>query len=99
MLKQEGNALIRRFDRELLRIEPWGENSFRVRATKNGVLLDNEDFALEKVPEVSAKIEINGTRASIVNGKIRCEVFPSGKIRFLNQKGEVLLEEYDRESF
>ncbi len=99
MLKQEGNALIRRFDRELLRIEPWGENSFRVRATKNGVLLDNEDFALEKVPEVSAKIEINGTRASIVNGKIRCEVFPSGKIRFLNQKGEVLLEEYDRNRF
>ena len=99
MLKQEGNALIRRFDRELLRIEPWGENSFRVRATKNGVLLDNEDFALEKVPEVSAKIEINGTRASIVNGKIRCEAFPSGKIRFLNQKGEVLLEEYDRNRF
>ena len=61
MLKQEGNALIRRFDRELLRIEPWGENSFRVRATKNGVMLDNEDFALEKVPEVPAKIEINGT--------------------------------------
>ena len=63
------------------------------------MLLDNEDFALEKVPEVSAKIEINGTRASIVNGKIRCEVFPSGKIRFLNQKGEVLLEEYDRNRF
>ncbi len=99
MLKQEGNALIRRFDRELLRIEPWGENSFRVRATKNGVMLDNEDFALEKVPEVPAKIEINGTRASIVNGKLRCEVFPSGKIRFLNQKGEVLLEEYDRNRF
>ena len=99
MLKQEGNALIRRFDRELLRIEPWGENSFRVRATKNGVMMDNEDFALEKVPEVPAKIEINGTRASIVNGKLRCEVFPSGKIRFLNQKGEVLLEEYDRNRF
>ena len=99
MLKQEGNALIRRFDRELLRIEPWGENSFRVWATKNGVMLDNEDFALEKVPEVPAKIEINGTRASIVNGKLRCEVFPSGKIRFLNQKGEVLLEEYDRNRF
>ncbi len=99
MLKQEGNALIRRFDRELLRIEPWGENSFRVRATKNGAMLDNEDFALEKVPEVPAKIEINGTRASIVNGKLRCEVFPSGKIRFLNQKGEILLEEYDRNRF
>lgn len=33
IFSQHGNALERRFRGELLRIEPWGEKSFRVRAT------------------------------------------------------------------
>ena len=31
-LSREGHALICRFDGETLRIDPWGENSLRVRA-------------------------------------------------------------------
>ena len=31
---QEGNALVYQYDSETLRIEPWGENSLRVRASK-----------------------------------------------------------------
>ena len=34
MLRQEGNKLYRRQDKELLLIEPWGKNSLRVRATQ-----------------------------------------------------------------
>ena len=35
MIWRENNALCRRFDKELLRIEPWGTDSLRVRATQN----------------------------------------------------------------
>lgn len=31
---QEGNALVYQYDSETLRVEPWGENSLRVRASK-----------------------------------------------------------------
>ncbi|NLJ69747.1 MAG: hypothetical protein GX341_10545, partial [Firmicutes bacterium] len=34
MLRQVGNQLFRRYDKELLCIEPWGRNSLRVRATQ-----------------------------------------------------------------
>lgn len=100
MLRQENNRLLRRSDAELLCIEPWGENSFRVRASLQPDILPNEDFALLPEPdEIPAQISINGNRASIINGKLRCEVFPSGKLGFYNQKGEPLLEEYDRNRF
>ena len=44
-MKQEGNALVYRWDAEALRIEPWGENSLRVRAVVLGEVEDT-DFAL-----------------------------------------------------
>ncbi|MDF2988270.1 MAG: family 31 glucosidase [Eubacterium sp.] len=100
MLKKDNNRLLRRSDSELLCIEPWGESSFRIRASLQSDILLNEDFALlSKESEITARISINGNRATIVNGKLRCEVLPSGKLRFYNQKGELLLEEYDRNRF
>lgn len=71
MLYTEGNKLFRRFDEELLCIEPWGKNSLRVRATPQAALLDNEDFALLPAAPCEAEITVNGTRASITNGCIR----------------------------
>lgn len=100
MLYTEGNKLFRRFDEELLCIEPWGKNSLRVRATPQAALLDNEDFALLPAVPCEAEIAVNGTRASITNGCIRCDVLPSGKLRFLRaDTGVLLLEEYDRNRF
>ena len=99
MFQVDGGTLLRRFDSELLCIEPWGENSLRVRATHQAHLLGSEDFALLPAKEAAAKIEVDGARASIANGTLRCEVFPSGKLRFSRQDGTVLLEEYDRNRF
>ena len=83
LLYAEENRILRRFDEELLCIEPWGANSLRVRATVQGELLADEDFALlPEHAETKAQITVNGTRAGIVNGKLRCDVFPSGKLRF-----------------
>ena len=98
MLWKEENRLLRRFDRELLIIEGFGENGLRVRATAGG-FMDDSNYGLVYGEGHPAQVEINENRGRITNGKITCEVFPSGKLRFLNQKGELLLEEYDRNRF
>lgn len=93
--KVEGNILIRQYDCEKLRIEPWGENSFRIRSTKQAELINN-DWALLPQESCNVKITINGNEASIENGKIRANIDDGGKITFYNQMGDVLLEEYVR---
>ena len=79
MLYTERNKLFRRFDEELLCIEPWGKNSLRVRATPQAALLDNEDFALLPAAPCEAEIAVNGTRASIINGCIRWQAALSAR--------------------
>lgn len=87
-----GNALIREYDSEILRVEPWGKNSLRVRATKNAAL-NGEDWALLPPEKCRAQVKVEGKRAAIVNGKIRAELNEFGWLTFFNQKGEKLLEE------
>src|SRR5450759_643091 len=97
MLRQEQNRLIREFDSETLWIEPWGENSLRIRVTKMARMpMPEEEWALLPLKQTEAKITINGDEASITNGKITAFVTGTGKIIFLNQKGKVLLEEFHR---
>ena len=96
MLRQEGNKLYRRNDKELLLIEPWGNNSFRVRATQRHEFIPEDNSALLAPEPSDVKIEIRGKQAEITNGKLTCTVTDTGVLRFTNQKGELLLEEYDR---
>ncbi len=80
-------------------IEPWGKNSLRVRATCT-LDMDPEDWALLPLEgEQTAEIRIDGQTASITNGKITAVYSEGGALKFLNQKGETLLEEqwYTRE--
>ena len=91
-----GNRLVYHYDAEKLWIEPWGENSFRVRATKQAEM-PKEDWALERVEEKSpSQAVIEEHQASLTNGKIKVVISKYGKMTFYNQKGEVLLEEYLR---
>ncbi len=94
--EQKGNALCYRYEAERLVIEPWGENSLRVRATKMAEM-PQEDWAL-LAPETpgTPQITVREDGAEIVNGKLRAELNLIGKLTFYNQKGEVLLEEYVR---
>jgi len=87
---------------ETVRIEGWGENALRVRMTENHGFIA-EDWALteEVSHDASAYVEVRPTVsggeetiAVIENGKIRAEMTEMGRIRFLNDKGDVLLKEY-----
>ncbi len=92
--------LLRCYDSEKVLIEPWGENSLRVRATY-GPDIQGEDWAL--LPQEACKAEMrisdDGLTAFIANGKIKAEYSVGGKLTFSNDKGEILLQEYYRKIF
>ena len=84
-------------DGEKIWIEPWGENSLRVRSVRMGEILDT-DFALLPPKPCTAEIEIGEETASITNGKIKAVIElddwrRTHRIGFYNQKGELLLKE------
>lgn len=101
MLWIEEMGLIRRNDKELLRIEPWGKNGLRVRATQLNRFQDNEVGALLEKQEYSTdtEISIQEDTAVIRNGKIRCEVLCTGKLKFYNYRNELLTEECYRNRY
>jgi len=97
MLKKEENRLLRRFDKELLCIEPWGKNSFRVRATQRHEFNPEDDIsALLPQYICKASIKEEGTSTFIQNGDLICELTKTGKLRFIKADGKLLLEEYER---
>ncbi len=92
ILTKNGNALERRYGAELLRIEPWGKNGLRVRATPQG-RLSGKNRALLDISSPEAEIFIDGEKGYIVNGKAKAAIDKNGIITIYNQKGETLLEE------
>ena len=101
----KNGVLIAQVNGETLRIEPWGKDSLRVRATMLPEF-SGKDWALTEVPEkTEAKaeqfevdhLEIDGsmgkrTSASITNGKIRAVVNFAGVITFYKEEQEILRE-------
>ena len=96
MITQKGNKIYRRQDKELLCIEPWGKNSFRVRATQRYEFVPEDISALLPPQECKVKVFEEDDCTVVENGKIRCEITPTGKLRFKNQDGKLLLEEFER---
>ncbi len=90
-----GSALVGRGGCETLRIEPWGENSLRVRATQNLDFSGELRALTERSHENDeSSIRISGD-AGISNGKIRATVNSSGVISFYNGE-KLILREYFR---
>lgn len=97
MFEREGNRLCYQYDSEQLWIEAWGENAFRVRATKNAQM-PQENWALQ-VPigaDGDIEIRIDDKTAYIKNGKIAASISKFGKITIYNQSGNKIMEEYSR---
>ena len=95
MLKEENGRLIYHYDAEDLIIEPWGKNSFRVRAIKCRKM-PKENWALLKPEKTVTQISVSEEKASIINGNAKIVVTGRGKLMLYNQKGKLLLEEYTR---
>lgn len=95
MIKIENNFLVFSYQHETLRVEPWGDNAFRVRATKMPDF-PNHDWALTEPHQSQAEIVYEANGASITNGKLRIHISNRGKITAFHANGTVLLEEYSR---
>ena len=89
---------------EVLRIEPWGPNSLRVRSKVGGAILEQLPGALLDPPEHpayteaarSVEVKIAERGATIVNGAITASVSATGRIAFRRtEDGAELLAEQD----
>ena len=92
---EKDNALIVCAANETLRIEPWGKNALRVRATVLPEFSANDKALTEPVKSTKSKIKIGKQISSITNGHIRAEVNESGMIAFFKDNERVLYE-YNR---
>ena len=104
----DNGALVFYRNGEMVRIEAWGSDSFRVRATMLGKFTDNVWALTEQVKKCDTKIDIyevdhwvgDGTidkkeEASIVNGRIKAVVNFVGIIS-LYKDDKLILREYYR---
>ena len=91
--RRHDGALIWEQNHETVRIEPWGRDSLRVRATIGAAIRDDLPGALLDPAAVAAHIDIGEARATIRNGALTAEISSKGLIRFLNAAGEELLAE------
>ena len=104
---QKDNALIAKRQGETLRIEAWGTDSLRVRATMYPEFTGNRWALTEKVTPVKPVIKIGeqalragdgGTwtapLATITNGRIKATVNHSGVITFFRDDKKILKEQY-----
>ncbi|MDD2214498.1 MAG: glycoside hydrolase family 31 protein, partial [Oscillospiraceae bacterium] len=98
MIKKEADKIWLRRDKELLCVQAWGENGIRVRATQRQAFKDDQNAqALLADPAVTqVKIYEKDSCTCLQNGQLICEINPEGHLRFLNQDGKLLLEEYER---
>ncbi len=95
MFEVKENALIHRYQGEILMIEAWGRDSLRVRASRYPGFT-GRNWALTEEPEYTRPvITVTGKTAVIENGRIRADVNAQGVIAFYRD-GKPLLREYYR---
>ena len=89
---QEDNALYWQYDDETIRIEPFGADSLRVRATKRAKMPELDWALLPQEPRQTV-VTIEKDSASITNGNITARIDAYSALRFTNGRGDVLLKE------
>ena len=88
-------ALVCKTGGETLRIEPWGKDSLRVRATMLADFTGNVWALTETPKECAAEISIDNGSAKITNGRISAEVNFAGVVTYYKD-GKLILREYFR---
>jgi alpha-D-xyloside xylohydrolase len=95
MFEKSDTTLFFQYDREQVRVDAWGENAIRIRATKRSDFSGNNWALLEKQQNADA-ISITESYGQLRNGKITLRISGSGKIEIFHTDGKKLLEEYAR---
>ncbi|KRM12615.1 glycoside hydrolase family 31 protein [Paucilactobacillus suebicus] len=98
LYKKDGSLYIKENGSTMI-IQPWGENSFRVRNTKYSEFTDlNNALTMPVAENYNASIEISSSKRSgkITNGNITAEINYYGDLSFYNENGETLLKGWQR---
>lgn len=90
-------SLTFRYDSETLRIEAWGPNAVRVRASHEATF-PADNWALDEEPaRCSPSIQHDKDKGgTFTNGNISVSVTARGKITMRNQRADIILEEFSR---
>ncbi len=93
--RQQEHALVWESEHEIVRIEPWGQNSLRVRATIGSGLRDDLFSTLLPPTDTTVQIELGAEDATIRNGTLAAKISSEGFITFFNASNgtELLAEE------
>jgi alpha-D-xyloside xylohydrolase len=95
--KSSKNCLTYSYDSETLIIEPWGNNAFRVRATKLFAFPDEDWALLKSEAPTSAQVTSKDATETITNGNISATVTATGKLTIHNTSTwQPILEEFVR---
>src|ERR1700749_807082 len=78
---------------EIVRVEPWGPGSLRVRGTVWEEIRDALPGALLPAEPVPVTVEIGAAAARITNGGLTAQISASGQLRVLRACGDALLAE------
>ena len=81
MITQDGDAVLVQRGRTLMRIEPWGADSVRVRIAPYGRIVDVDWDLLEPRPSESIA-DVTDDKGFITNGGLRVECDATGTVRF-----------------
>jgi len=92
-VRNEKLRLVWEFDHQLVWIEPWGENSLRVRATCLVGIDETKEGALLPSFPGQPEIHVEGDKGTIRHGRLTATIHDRGRITFTNQEGVVLLDE------
>ncbi|TLQ39866.1 DUF4968 domain-containing protein [Ruoffia tabacinasalis] len=99
MINIYDNYIEKKYDNELLRIDAWGKDSFRVRSFADRKFHDNNFALLDREENSKNKIEVlnqSGEEITIRNGKIKAVIDHRDRITFYDNEGKILLREYIR---
>jgi len=98
MIKVKDNRIEKRYDEELLIIEPWGTNSLRVRSFSDQHFTKRKNALTEDIDFDNTNVEtsFNNDQATIINGNIKATIDHRDRLTFYNENNEVLLEEFIR---
>jgi alpha-D-xyloside xylohydrolase len=93
-ISTEGNVLYWRMKGEILKVEPWGPDGVRVRATNLADFPEIPGALIETLPRSDTNITITDDKGILTNGKIRAEIWSDGTLHFFNViTGNLILEE------
>ena len=90
----DNNILFWRLNGEILKVEPWGPDGVRVRATNLSDFPAIPGALLESPATPEVAVAFQDGMGILTNGKLRAEIWPDGTLHFFHAKsGAVLLDE------